>query len=45
MDEGLTDLQLIGKDGCGEVYKTELQGSKVKTIAIKKIVEPPNDAA
>lgn len=44
-DDGLTDLQLIGKGGCGEVYKTELQGSKVKTIAIKKIVQPPKDAA
>ncbi|MFS7971653.1 putative transferase, protein kinase RLK-Pelle-LRR-XI-2 family [Helianthus anomalus] len=44
-DDAVTSLQIIGKGGCGEVYKTELPSSKVKTIAIKKIVQPPKDAA
>ncbi|KAF5792903.1 putative transferase, protein kinase RLK-Pelle-LRR-XI-2 family [Helianthus annuus] len=44
-DDAVASLQIIGKGGCGEVYKTELPSSKVKTIAIKKIVQPPKDAA
>lgn len=44
-DDGLTEVELIGRGGCGEVYKAELEGSKVKTIAIKKIIQPPKDAA
>ncbi|XP_071733935.1 leucine-rich repeat receptor-like serine/threonine/tyrosine-protein kinase SOBIR1 [Rutidosis leptorrhynchoides] len=43
-DEGVESLQIIGKGGCGEVYKYELPEGKVKTIAIKKIVQPPRDA-
>ncbi|KAL8230572.1 hypothetical protein R6Q57_000350 [Mikania cordata] len=44
-DDGVSSLQIIGKGGCGEVYKTELPSSKIKTIAIKKIIQPPKDAA
>lgn len=43
--DGLASLERIGKGGCGEVYKAELPGSNGKIIAIKKIVEPPKDAA
>ncbi|KAI3777637.1 hypothetical protein L1987_47438 [Smallanthus sonchifolius] len=35
-DDGVSSLQIIGKGGCGEVYKMELQDNKIKTIAIKK---------
>ncbi|KNA18669.1 hypothetical protein SOVF_068580 [Spinacia oleracea] len=44
-EDALTNLQLIGKGGCGEVYKTELPGSNGKMIAIKKINEPAKEAA
>ncbi|KAE8732195.1 Leucine-rich repeat receptor-like serine/threonine/tyrosine-protein kinase SOBIR1 [Hibiscus syriacus] len=44
-DDGLASLQIIGKGGCGEVYKAELPGSNGKLIAIKKIIQPPKDAA
>ncbi|XP_021720197.1 leucine-rich repeat receptor-like serine/threonine/tyrosine-protein kinase SOBIR1 [Chenopodium quinoa] len=43
-EDGLANLQLIGKGGCGEVYKAELPGSNGKMIAIKKILEPPKEA-
>lgn len=43
-EEGLSSLELIGKGGCGEVYKAELPGSNGKMIAIKKIIQPPRDA-
>ncbi|OIT31995.1 leucine-rich repeat receptor-like serinethreonine/tyrosine-protein kinase sobir1 [Nicotiana attenuata] len=43
--DGLALLEKIRKGGCGEVYKAELPGSNGKIIAIKKIVEPPKDAA
>ncbi|CAN6578458.1 unnamed protein product [Malus baccata var. baccata] len=43
-DDGLANLELIGRGGCGEVYKAELPGSNGKMIAIKKIVQPPKDA-
>ncbi|XP_042499406.1 leucine-rich repeat receptor-like serine/threonine/tyrosine-protein kinase SOBIR1 [Macadamia integrifolia] len=39
-EDGLTSLELIGRGGCGEVYKTELPGSNGKIIAIKKILQP-----
>ncbi|XP_043704888.1 leucine-rich repeat receptor-like serine/threonine/tyrosine-protein kinase SOBIR1 [Telopea speciosissima] len=39
-EDGLSSLELIGKGGCGEVYKTELPGSNGKIIAIKKILQP-----
>ncbi|KAL4634225.1 hypothetical protein ACB092_04G184200 [Castanea dentata] len=44
-EDGLSSLELIGKGGCGEVYKAELPNSNGKMIAIKKIVQPPRDAA
>ncbi|KAH7856646.1 hypothetical protein Vadar_003876 [Vaccinium darrowii] len=44
-DDGLESLELIGRGGCGEVYKAELPGSNGKMIAIKKIIQPPRDAA
>ncbi|KAK8537675.1 hypothetical protein V6N13_096517 [Hibiscus sabdariffa] len=43
-DDGLDSLQIIGKGGCGEVYKAELPGSNGKIVAIKKIIQPPKDA-
>ncbi|KAL6319679.1 hypothetical protein AAG906_026740 [Vitis piasezkii] len=42
-DDGMASLEIIGKGGCGEVYRAELPGGKL--IAIKKIVQPPKDAA
>lgn len=44
-EDGLSNLEIIGKGGCGEVYKAELPGSEGKMIAIKKIIQPPKDAA
>lgn len=44
-DDAVASLQIIGKGGCGEVYKTDLpENNKIKTIAIKKIIQPPRDA-
>ncbi|XP_040987193.1 leucine-rich repeat receptor-like serine/threonine/tyrosine-protein kinase SOBIR1 [Juglans microcarpa x Juglans regia] len=44
-EDGLTSLEIIGRGGCGEVYKAELPGSDGKMIAIKKITQPPKDTA
>ncbi|KAI8529114.1 hypothetical protein RHMOL_Rhmol12G0201000 [Rhododendron molle] len=44
-EDGLASLELIGRGGCGEVYKAELPGSNGRMIAIKKIIQPPKDAA
>lgn len=44
-EDGLATLELIGRGGCGEVYKAELPGSNGKMIAIKKIIQPSMDAA
>lgn len=44
-EEGIARLEVIGRGGCGEVYKAELPGSNGKVIAIKKIIQPPRDAA
>lgn len=44
-EDGLANIQLIGKGGCGEVFKAELPGSNGKIIAVKKILEPPKEAA
>jgi tRNA A-37 threonylcarbamoyl transferase component Bud32 len=44
-EDGLASLEIIGRGGCGEVYKAELPGSNGKMIAIKKIIQPPKDAA
>lgn len=35
--DSLANLSLIGRGGCGKVYKTELSGNNVNTIAIKEI--------
>ncbi|CAK9143505.1 unnamed protein product, partial [Ilex paraguariensis] len=43
-EDGLASLEIIGRGGCGEVYKAELPGSNGKMIAIKKIIQPPKDA-
>ncbi|KAE9608547.1 hypothetical protein Lal_00020765 [Lupinus albus] len=44
-EDGLASFELIGRGGCGEVYKAELPGSDGKIIAIKKIVQPSKEAA
>jgi len=44
-EDGLASMEIIGRGGCGEVYKAELPGSSGKMIAIKKVVQPPKDAA
>ncbi|KAE8036882.1 hypothetical protein FH972_009515 [Carpinus fangiana] len=44
-DDQMAALPIIGQGGCGMVYKAELPGSNGKMIAIKKIVQPPKDAA
>lgn len=44
-DDALASLELIGKGGCGEVYKAELPENSGKMFAIKKITQPPKDAA
>lgn len=43
-DNGLASLQIIGRGGCGEVYKASLPGSDGKEIAVKKIIQPTVDA-
>lgn len=42
-EDGLASLEIIGRGGCGEVYKAELPGSNGKMIAIKKVVQPPKE--
>ncbi|XP_062169494.1 leucine-rich repeat receptor-like serine/threonine/tyrosine-protein kinase SOBIR1 [Alnus glutinosa] len=44
-EDGLASFQIVGRGGCGVVYKAELPGSNGKMIAIKKITQPPMDAA
>lgn len=41
-EDGLATLELIGKGGCGHVYKAEIPGLM---IAIKKIDQPHKEAA
>ncbi|XP_054820512.1 leucine-rich repeat receptor-like serine/threonine/tyrosine-protein kinase SOBIR1 [Prosopis cineraria] len=43
-EDGLNSLEIIGKGGCGEVYRAELPGSN-KIVAIKKVIQPSKDAA
>ncbi|KAL3655412.1 Leucine-rich repeat receptor-like serine threonine tyrosine-protein kinase sobir1 [Castilleja foliolosa] len=43
-EDGLASLPVIGRGGCGEVYKSVLPGSDGKEIAIKKIIQPARDA-
>lgn len=44
-EDGLASMEIIGRGGCGEVYRGELPSSNGRLIAIKKIVQPPKDAA
>ncbi|KAI4341365.1 hypothetical protein MLD38_026097 [Melastoma candidum] len=44
-EDAMQSLEVIGRGGCGIVYKAELPGSNGKMIAIKKIVQPAKDAA
>ncbi|KAL1534741.1 Leucine-rich repeat receptor-like serine threonine tyrosine-protein kinase [Salvia divinorum] len=43
-EDGLQSLEVIGRGGCGEVYKAALPGSDGKEIAVKKIIQLPTDA-
>ncbi|XP_073291503.1 leucine-rich repeat receptor-like serine/threonine/tyrosine-protein kinase SOBIR1 [Primulina huaijiensis] len=42
-EDGLASLEIIGRGGCGEVYKAVLPGSDGKEIAIKKVSHSPRD--
>ncbi|XP_022925886.1 leucine-rich repeat receptor-like serine/threonine/tyrosine-protein kinase SOBIR1 [Cucurbita moschata] len=44
-DDVLASLEMIGKGGCGEVYKAELPEKSGRMFAIKKIAQPPKEAA
>ncbi|GKB69530.1 leucine-rich repeat receptor-like serine/threonine/tyrosine-protein kinase SOBIR1 [Tanacetum coccineum] len=44
-DDAVAALTVIGRGGCGEVYKTDIPNEKIKTIAIKKIIQPSKGAA
>lgn len=44
-EDGLASMEIIGRGGCGEVYRGELPRSNGKMIAVKKILQPPKDAA
>ncbi|XP_022848756.1 leucine-rich repeat receptor-like serine/threonine/tyrosine-protein kinase SOBIR1 [Olea europaea var. sylvestris] len=43
-EDGWNGLNVIGRGGCGEVYKSTLPGTNGKEIAIKKIIQPSRDA-
>ncbi|KAK1436715.1 hypothetical protein QVD17_02497 [Tagetes erecta] len=43
-DAVVATLQVIGRGGCGEVYKTNIPDGKIKTIAIKRVIQPSKDA-
>ncbi|GAB2269744.1 Leucine-rich repeat receptor-like serine/threonine/tyrosine-protein kinase sobir1 [Dionaea muscipula] len=43
-EDGLATAELIGRGGCGEVYRAQLPGEDGKMIAIKKISEPRKEA-
>ncbi|EOA29137.1 hypothetical protein CARUB_v10025406mg [Capsella rubella] len=43
-EAAIASLEVIGKGGCGEVFKAELPGSNGKLIAIKKVIQPAKDA-
>ncbi|XP_075519562.1 leucine-rich repeat receptor-like serine/threonine/tyrosine-protein kinase SOBIR1 [Primulina tabacum] len=43
-EDGLASLEIIGRGGCGEVYKAVLPGSDGKEIAIKKVSHNPTDS-
>ncbi|XP_010469657.1 PREDICTED: leucine-rich repeat receptor-like serine/threonine/tyrosine-protein kinase SOBIR1 isoform X1 [Camelina sativa] len=43
-EAAIASLEIIGKGGCGEVFKAELPGSNGKLIAVKKVIQPSKDA-
>ncbi|KZV25674.1 hypothetical protein F511_04735 [Dorcoceras hygrometricum] len=43
-EDGLASLEIIGRGGCGEVYKAVLPGSDGKEIAIKKVTHGLREA-
>ncbi|CAF1865755.1 unnamed protein product [Brassica oleracea var. botrytis] len=43
-EESLASLKLIGKGGCGEVFKAKLPGSNGKIIAVKRVTQPCKSA-
>ncbi|KAI3773582.1 hypothetical protein L1987_48112 [Smallanthus sonchifolius] len=43
-DDAVAALQVIGRGGCGQVYKTDIPNRKIKTIAVKRIIQPSKDA-
>lgn len=43
-EEALASLEIIGKGGCGEVFKAELPNSNGKIIAVKKVTQPSKEA-
>ncbi|KAL8260982.1 hypothetical protein R6Q59_025031 [Mikania micrantha] len=43
-DDAVAALPVIGRGGCGEVYKTDIPDGKIRTIAIKKIIQPSKHA-
>ncbi|GAB4860580.1 Leucine-rich repeat receptor-like serine/threonine/tyrosine-protein kinase sobir1 [Ancistrocladus abbreviatus] len=44
-EDALASMELIGRGGCGEVYKAQLPGEEGKMIAVKKINESPKEAS
>ncbi|GAB2221288.1 hypothetical protein Droror1_Dr00012462 [Drosera rotundifolia] len=44
-EDGVAAFEMIGKGGCGEVYRAQLPGEDGKMIAIKKVIQPPKEAA
>ncbi|GJV09647.1 leucine-rich repeat receptor-like serine/threonine/tyrosine-protein kinase SOBIR1 [Tanacetum coccineum] len=39
-DNAVSALTVVGRGGCGEVYRTDIPNEKIQTIAIKKITQP-----
>ncbi|WOG89182.1 hypothetical protein DCAR_0208418 [Daucus carota subsp. sativus] len=44
-EDGLASFEVIGRGGCGEVYKADLPEAYDKTLAIKKIIQPSKNAS
>lgn len=44
-EDGLASFEVVGRGGCGEVYKIILPETPDKILAVKKIIQPPKDAA
>ncbi|CAN8315618.1 unnamed protein product [Cochlearia groenlandica] len=44
-EEALASLEIIGRGGCGEVFRAELPGSNGKIIAVKRVIQPSKDAS